>query len=217
MTDASAILISLDRFIGQLARHDRVKNSHRVATQDGAMATPNPLTNQLSGHSYHSGHREQETATKVDLEEPASPPPSGTDSVTGCARKVLSADGYSGQSGKSQQNQPFTGDHRDYGSGQSGKSPLYQQLVRSLIGSETHQAQLVSPVDDVRSDPAWWRDNMRSEPGTANLAVDDLAPRPRSSLGVTCSGSGTSSAASGCRQVSAAGVESPSGPPRLSL
>ena len=158
MTDASAILISLDRFIEQLARHDRVTNSHRVATQDGAMATPNPLTNQLSGHSCHSGHPEQETATKVDLEEPASPPPSGTDSVTGCARKVLSADGYSGQSGKSQQNQPFTGDHRDYGSGQSGKSPLYQLLVRSLIGSETHRAQLVSPVDDVRSDPAWWRD-----------------------------------------------------------
>jgi len=39
MTDAAAILASLDRFIGQLARQAELTSSHRVATQISPMAT----------------------------------------------------------------------------------------------------------------------------------------------------------------------------------
>ena len=74
MTDASAILASLDRFIGQFAHHGELMSGHRVATQDGPMATSNTLTNQVANHSYHSGHPKQETFTEADHERCNSPP-----------------------------------------------------------------------------------------------------------------------------------------------
>jgi hypothetical protein len=59
MTDASAILASLDRFIGKLAHHGQLISGHRVATQISPMATTNQLTKQVTYHCCHSGHSEQ--------------------------------------------------------------------------------------------------------------------------------------------------------------
>jgi hypothetical protein len=88
MADAFAILASLDRFIGQLAHHGELMSGHRVATQDGPMATSNTLTNQVANHSYHSGHPKQETFTEADHERCDSPPGLAEGSGAGLAREV---------------------------------------------------------------------------------------------------------------------------------
>jgi len=158
MTDAAAILASLDRFIGQLARQAELTSSHRVATQISPMATTNPLTKQVTNHSYHSGHPKPDTFVGADHERCDSPPCPGEDSSAGLARKVSSMGGYSGKSGKSPQNQALTGGHRKNASGKSGNCYSDQRVAGNLIGPRSRSGQeLVSPADTFRPGPAWWR------------------------------------------------------------
>jgi hypothetical protein len=159
MTDASTILASLDRFIGQLAHHGELMSGHRVATQDGPMATSNTLTNQVANHSYHSGHPKQETSTEADHERCDSPPGPAEGSGAGLARKVSSLDGYSGKSGKSGQNQSLSRGHGENDNGHGGKSPLNQRVAGSVVSPSTHSDhELVPPADPFYPVGAWWRD-----------------------------------------------------------
>jgi hypothetical protein len=146
MADAFAILASLDRFIGQLAHHGELKTGHRVATQDGPMATSNTLTNQVANHSYHSGHPKQETFTEADHERCDSPPGLAEGSGAGLARKVSSRDGQSGKNGKSHINHWLPGGHRENANGHSGKSFSDRQVAGSLT------------ADTFNSGLEWWRD-----------------------------------------------------------
>src|SRR6516164_5751102 len=141
MTDAAAILASLDRFIGQLARQAELTSSHRVATQISPMATTNPLTKQVTNHSYHSGHPKPDTFVGADHERCDSPPCPGEDSSAGLARKVSSMGGYSGKSGKSPQNQALTGGHRKNASGKSGNCYSDQRVAGNLIGPRSRSGQ----------------------------------------------------------------------------
>lgn len=150
MTDRSAILASLDRFIEQFALDRKSIIGHRVATQNDPMATTHQLTNRAIGQFGHFGHSKQETFDGARHEQRDSAPPPPEVSGAGLARKVLSIDGQSGQSGQSLSNQAFAGGHRENADGQSGQSILNQKVdgVRGLRSSG----------DAVQSDPAWWRD-----------------------------------------------------------
>ena len=159
MADASAILASLDRFIGRLAHQGGLISGHRVATQDGPMATSNILTNQVANHSYHSGHPKQETFTEADHERCASPPGPDEDSGACLARKFSSVGGYGGKSGKCISNQELASDHRQNANGHGGKCSLDQQLAGRSIGLASPGSQkLASPSVTFQSGAAWWRD-----------------------------------------------------------
>lgn len=158
MTDASAILASLDRFIGQLAHHDEKMSGHRVATQDGPMATSNTLTNQVANHSYHSSQRKQETFAGDHKRQGSSLSPA-EDPGTGLARKVSSMDGYGGKSGNSGQNQSLSRGHEENDNGHGGKSPLNPHVAGSLVSPSSHSDhELVPPADAFYPGRAWWRD-----------------------------------------------------------
>jgi hypothetical protein len=146
MTDVSAILASLDGFIGQLACHAELKSGHRVATESSPMATINPLTNRVANHSCHSGHPKQETFTEADHERCDSPPGLAGGSGVALARKVSSVGGYGGKSGKSLKNHLVTGNHQENANGHSGKSFSDQQVAGSLT------------ADTFNSGLKWWRD-----------------------------------------------------------
>jgi len=138
MTDAAAILASLDRFIGQLAHRAELISSPRVATQIGPMATTNQLKNKVTNHSYHSGHPKEETFVGADHERCDSASCPAGDSSADLARKVSFVGGYSGK---------------------SGKSPSDQQVAANLIGPGSRSGQEpVSPADTFRLGPVWWRD-----------------------------------------------------------
>jgi hypothetical protein len=156
MTDTSAILASLDRFIERFARDDELMSGHRVATQCQPVAIAKPLISRDNNHSSHSGHAKQETLG-ADRErcDSSSAETSGSD----LARKVLSDDGYSGKSGKSILNQELAGSHRENADGHSGKSPSNQQLASGLKGTGDQAGpELATPPDASRSDPTIWSD-----------------------------------------------------------
>src|SRR6266446_3146546 len=98
MTDTSAILASLDRFIERFACHGELINGHRVATQFQPLAIEKPLTNQGNNHS---GQPKRETFAGADHVRYDSGSSSAENSGSDLARKVSSLDGYSGKSGKS--------------------------------------------------------------------------------------------------------------------
>jgi hypothetical protein len=159
MTDAAAILASLDRFIGQLAHHAELISGHRVATQIGPMVTTNPLTKQVTNHSYHSGHAEQETFVGADHERWDSSSCPAEDSSSGLARQVSSVGGYSGKSGKSVLIQELARNQRQNADGYGGKSPSDQQLASGLKGTRDQvEPELATPPDARRLDPTIWSD-----------------------------------------------------------
>ena len=181
MTDASAILASLDRFIERFARHDELMSDHRVATQNEPMATINSLTNQGTNHSGHSGHPKQETFAGVDHERCDSHPSPAENSGAGLARKVLFVDGYSGKSGKSVSNQELTGSHRENADGHSGKSFSDQQLASDSKGTGDQAGrQLATPPDASRLDPTIWSDLY--EERAAHRQFDGGYPRVEAEL-----------------------------------
>ena len=81
MTDTSAILASLDRFIERFARHDELMSGHRVATQYQPMAIAKPLINRSNNHSGHSGHPKQETLPGSIMNDVATPSSAETSGV----------------------------------------------------------------------------------------------------------------------------------------
>jgi hypothetical protein len=170
MTDASAVLASLDRFIGQLAHYGQLINGQRVATQIGSVATTNPLTKQVTNHPCHPSHPEQHAPVEADHERFDSPPRPAEDPDERLARKVSSVGGYSGKSGKSSPNQSLTGGHHKNAHGESGNSPSDQGVVGYLIcpGNPGGQ-EFVSPADTFRSEPAWWRDQYEERSRHAEL------------------------------------------------
>ena len=150
MTDTSAILASLDRFIEKFSTDLKLRNGQRVATQNGSMATTNQLTYSDIGHSGHFGHPKQETFDGADHARCDPPPFPAEDSGAGLARKVSSVDGYSGQSGQSFSNQALASSHRRNADGHNGQSVSDQQVDSS--------EELRSSADKFQSDPLWWRD-----------------------------------------------------------
>jgi hypothetical protein len=159
MTDASAILASLDRFIERFSHDAKLRNDHRVVTQAGPVVTVNPLTCQATNHSYHSGHPKQETFAGVD-HKPCDSHPSLTE-ISGArlARQVLSLDGYSGKNGKSVSYQQLAGSHRENADGHSGSSFSDPQLASGLTGTcDQAGHELGMPPNASRLDPTIWSD-----------------------------------------------------------
>jgi hypothetical protein len=199
MTDAAAILASLDRFIGQLAPHAELMSGHRVATQIGPMATTNPLTKQVTNHAYHSGHAEQETLVGADHEGWDSSSCPAEDSNSGLARQVSSVGGYSGKSGKSLLIQEFAGNHRQNADGHGGKSPSDQQLASGLKGTRDQvEPELATPRDARRLDPTIWSDlyeeraaHRQFEGGYPHLDAELLAWREVDGAGIWSTASGS--------------------------
>jgi hypothetical protein len=159
MTDASAILASLDRFIEGFSNDFKLGNSHRVAPQDGPVVTVNPLTRQTPNHSYHSGHPKQGTFAGVDHERCGSHPSPAEISGAGLARKVSSVDGYSGKNGKSISYQQLAGSHRENVDGHSGKSFSDQQFASHRTDTGDHSGREIgTPPNASRLDPTIWSD-----------------------------------------------------------
>jgi hypothetical protein len=159
VTDTSAILASLDRFIERLARHGEVMIGHRVATQYQPMGIAKPLINQGNNHSRHSGHPKQETFAETDHERCNSTPSPAEDSSAGLTRRVSSVGGYNGKSGKSPQNQSPTGSRRENANGHSGKSPSDQQVASDPKDTDDQGGtQLPTLADASRLDPTIWSD-----------------------------------------------------------
>ena len=181
MTDASAILASLDRFIEGFSNGSKLRNDHRVAPQDGPVVTVNPLTRQATNHSYHSGQPKQETFAEADHERCNSPPPPAEDSSAGLARKVSSMGGYNGKSGKSPQDQSLTGDRRENVNGHSGKFFSDQRVASDPQGTDDQGGpQLLPPADASRLDPTIWSDLY--EERAAHRQFDGGYPRVEAEL-----------------------------------
>jgi hypothetical protein len=159
MTDTSAILASLDRFIERFARHDELISDHRMATQYQPVAIMKPLTNRGNNHSGHSGHPKQETLAGADRERCDAYPTPAENPDAGLARKVLSVDGYGGKSGKSVSNQELACSHWENADGHSGKSPSDQQLASRLKGTRDQAgSEPSSPANVSWLDPTIWSD-----------------------------------------------------------
>jgi hypothetical protein len=181
MTDTSAILASLDRFIERFARHGELINGHRLATQYQPVAIAKPLTNQGNNHSGHSGHPKQEAFAGVDHERCGSHSRSAEHSGWGLARKVSSVDGYSGKSGKSLSNQEVDDGHRGNTDGRSGRSPSDQQLASGLKGTSDQAGPEPAPYSDAsRLDPTSWSDLY--EERAAHRQFDGGNPRVEAEL-----------------------------------
>jgi len=204
MNDASAVLASLDKFIGQLADRGEQMSGHRLATEVGPTTT-NQLTNRVSGHRGHSGHPKQKIIAGADPEQ--SEPPPGANPEANLARKVLSIDGHSGQSGQSVLNQRLDGGPRNCGSGQSGKSPLDQSLANACGSADQ---EFVSPADAFRSDPAWWREQYEKRTQLWELGGRRSRAKAKVLAWREMEGVGTSNTASGCRRSFAPDVGSQS-------
>jgi hypothetical protein len=154
MTDASAILASLDRFIERFSNDSKLRNSHRVAVQDGPVVTVNQLINRDINHSYHSGQPKQETFAETDHERCNSPPFPAEDSCVGLAHKVSSVGGCDGKSGNFPQNQSLTGSHLENTNGHSGKS-FFKST--GCARSEGHRRSRRTPAFDAcRCFPTIW-------------------------------------------------------------
>lgn len=154
MTDTSAILASLNRFIERFARDDELMSGHRVATQCQPMAIVKPLISRSNNHSSHSGHPKQETLG-ADRErcDSCCAETSGSD----LARKVSSVDGYSGKSGKTLSNQEVVGSHRGNADGHSGKSSSDQQFGSGWNGTRDQAgSKPPTPANAFRLDPTFW-------------------------------------------------------------
>jgi hypothetical protein len=159
MTDTSAILASLDRFIERFARYSELINGHRMTTQYQPVAIARPLTSQGNNRSGHSSHSKQETLAEVDHEQCDSPPSPAENSGAGLARKVSSVDGYSGKSGKCVLIQELARNHWENADGHSGESPPDQQLASGLKGTRDQgRPELATPPDACRLDPTIWSD-----------------------------------------------------------
>jgi hypothetical protein len=181
MTDASAILASLDRFIEGFSNDLELRNSHRVAPQDGPVVTVNPLTSQATNHSCHSGHPKQETFAEADHERCISPPSSAEYSSAGLTRKVSPVGGYNGKGGKSPQNQSLTGSRRENANGHSGKSSSDQGVASDPKGTDDHGGpQPPTPADASRLDPTIWSDLY--EERAAHRQFDGGYPRVEAEL-----------------------------------
>src|SRR4029077_19280828 len=100
-----------------------------MATQNQPVAIMNPLRNQGNNHPGHSGHSKRETFAGADKGRCDPHPSPAENSEAGLARRVLSVDGYSGQSGKSSQNQGLAAGRRETASGHSGNSTFDQQVA----------------------------------------------------------------------------------------
>jgi hypothetical protein len=181
MTDTSAILTSLDRFIERFARHAELINGPRVTTQNEPMVTTNLLINKGTNHSDHSGHPKQETFAGVDHKRCDSHPSPTEISGAGFARKVLSVDGYSGKNGKSVSYQQLAGSHRENADGHSGKSSSDQQLASGLTGTcDQAGHELGTPPNASRLDPTIWSDLY--EERAAHRQFDGGFPRVEAEL-----------------------------------
>ena len=181
MTDASAILASLDRFIEGFSNDFKLGNSHRVAPEDGPVVTVNPLTRQATNHSYHSGHPKQETFAEADHERCNSPPAPAEDTSAGLTRKVSSVSGYNGKSGKSPQNQSRTGSRRENANGHGGKSFSDQRVASDPKSSDDQGGpQLPTPADASGLDPTIWSDIY--EERAAHRQFDGDYPRVEAEL-----------------------------------
>jgi hypothetical protein len=181
MTDASAILASLDRFIEGLLNDFKLGYSHRVAPQNGPVVTVNPLTTQPPNHSYHCGHPKQGTFAETDHERYDSPPSPAEDSGADLARQVSSVGGYNGKSGKSPQNRLLTGRSRENANGHSGKSSSDQRVASDPQGTDDQGGpQLPTPADASRLDPTIWSDLY--EERAAHRQFDGGYPRVEAEL-----------------------------------
>jgi hypothetical protein len=181
MTDTSAILASLDRFIERFACHGELTNGHRVATQSQPLAIEKPLTNQGNNHSGHPGQPKRETFAGADHVRCDSRSSSAENSGSDLARKVSSVDGYSGKSGKSVSNQELAGSHRENADGHSGKSFSNQQLASGLKGTGDQAGpELATPPYASRSDPTIWSDLY--EERAAHRQFDGNYPRVEAEL-----------------------------------
>src|SRR5271155_4122957 len=109
MSDAPAVLASLDRFIERFARHGKLIIGHRMANPNQSMAKSNPLTGNAISHFGHFGHRKQETCAGAPPNPYPPHPPPAVISCAGLSRKVLFFDGKNGQSGQSALNQGVGG------------------------------------------------------------------------------------------------------------
>jgi hypothetical protein len=156
MTDAPAILASLDLFIERYSHDGNLRNDHRVATQAGPVVTVNPLTWQATNHSYHSGHPKQ--AGGADKTCDSHPTPTEI-SGAGLARKTSFVGGYNGKNGKSPQDQSLIGRRRENANGHSGKSFSDQRVASDPKGTEAQGGpQLSTPADASPLDPTIWSD-----------------------------------------------------------
>jgi hypothetical protein len=181
MTDTSAILASLDRFIARFARHGELRSGHRVATQYQPVAIMKPLTNQGNNHCGHSGHPKQETFAGADRERCDAHPAPAENPGAGLARRVLSVGGYSGKSGKSISNQELACSHWEYADGHSGKSPSDRQLASGLKDTgDQAEPELATPSVDSRLDPTIWSDLY--EERAAHRQLDGGYPRVAAEL-----------------------------------
>ncbi len=159
MTDTSAILASLDRFIERFVCHGELINGHRVATQSQPLAIEKPLTNQGNNHSGHSGQPKRETFAGADHVRYDSGSSSAENSGSDLARKVSSLDGYSGKSGKSLSNQEVVCSHRSNTDGHSGKFHSNQDVASGLKGTRDQAGSEPSiPANASRRDPTIWSD-----------------------------------------------------------
>jgi hypothetical protein len=176
MTDTSAILASLDRFIERFTRPGELINGHRMTTQYQPVAIAKPLTSQGNNHSGHSGHPKHEIFAGADRERCDLHPSPAENPGAGRARKVLSVDGYSGKSGKSVSNQELACSHWENADGHSGKTPSDQQLASGLRGASNQAGpELVTPLIDSRLDPTLWSDLY--EERAAHRQLDGGYPR----------------------------------------
>lgn len=181
MTDTSAILASLDRFIERLARHGELIDGHRMATQYQPVAITKPLTNQGNTQSGHSGQPKQEIFAGVDHKRCESHSCLAENSASGLARKVSSTDGSNGKSGKSLSNQEVVGSHRGNADGHSGKSSSDQQFGSGWKGTRDQAgSEPPTPANAFRLDPTFWSDLY--EERAAHRQFDGDYPRVEAEL-----------------------------------
>jgi hypothetical protein len=103
VTDSLAILASLDQFIERFASQNRLMVGHALASQENSVANSNALIDHTIGHSGHFGHLKEEEAGADDGNRNLRPCPAG-DTDGDLARRIISGDGQSGQSGQSLRN-----------------------------------------------------------------------------------------------------------------
>jgi hypothetical protein len=150
VTDSLAILTSLDQFIERFASQNRLMAGHKLASQESSVANPNALIDHTIGHSGHFGHvKEEEALAGADDGNRNSRPCPAGDPDGGLARRIISGDGQSGQSGQSLKNHGLVSGHPGNACGQSGQSrwrALYEErsLHHELGGRSLAKAQLLA-------------------------------------------------------------------------
>jgi hypothetical protein len=148
MTDASAILASLDRFIERFG--------HQVATEEYPVATSKSLIRNDVGHSGHCGHSKQDCYAENDLDHSKLSGSPDVDPAVRLARKVLFNGGHNGHNGQSFLKQPLIRGQCENPDGHSGQHPFDQKLVS---GDPDHSGyEPWAPSDVFLSNPTWWQD-----------------------------------------------------------